>query len=77
MPIEVFTELIRNHAAAIRDSEKVDDVERIYLPGQIEAEREALASVDGIELDPPVQAALEKLIESKGLDLSLNGDGVS
>jgi len=74
MPIEVFTELIRNHAAAIRDSEKVGDVERIYLPGQIEAEHEALASVDGIELDPPVQAALEKLIESRGLDVRLNGD---
>ncbi|MBU8913641.1 MAG: Ldh family oxidoreductase [Spirochaetales bacterium] len=77
MPIEVFAELVRDHVAAIRDSEKVDDAGRIYLPGQIEAEREALASVDGIELDLPVQAALEKLIESKGLDVRLNSDEVS
>ena len=77
MPMDTFTTLIRAHAAAIRGSEKMTEGGRIYLSGEIEAEREAQALKDGIELDPPVQAALEKLIESKGLDVSLDCEGVA
>ena len=76
MPLQTFTELVVAHAAAIRGSEKIAEDGRIYLPGEIEAEREAQALEDGIELDLPVQMALEKLIESKGLNVSLNGDGI-
>jgi L-2-hydroxycarboxylate dehydrogenase (NAD+) len=71
MPLDTFAELVTAHAAAIRGSRKIVEGGRIYLPGEIEADREAEAIQNGIELDAPVQAALEKLIEARGLDVSL------
>ena len=73
MPMETFTERVRAHVAAIRGSERATGQERIYLPGEIEAERETEAARKGIELDPPIEAALEKLIASLGLDIQLGG----
>ena len=59
----------------IRGSQRARQQNRIYLPGEIEAERAAKALLDGIELDPPVEAALQKLIASQGLDIQLHDGG--
>ena len=73
IPMKDFTAQVRDHAEAIRGSKKANSQGRIYLPGEIEAERASAATADGIELDPPVEVALEKLIASRGLDIRLDG----
>jgi LDH2 family malate/lactate/ureidoglycolate dehydrogenase len=72
MPMNDFALQVRSHAEAIRGSKKADGQARIYLPGEIEAERAEAAAVEGIELDSPIEAALEKLIASRKLDIQLD-----
>jgi len=74
MPIDSFSKLIEEHIRTIRDSRKAKGQNRIYLPGEIEAERERLNRVQGVEIDPPVVKAIDALLEKRGLGLRL-GDG--
>jgi len=74
MPIDSFSKLIEEHIRTIRDSRKAKGQNRIYLPGEIEAERERLNRVQGVEIDPPVVKAIDVLLEKRGLGLRL-GDG--
>jgi LDH2 family malate/lactate/ureidoglycolate dehydrogenase len=51
MPLENFHELIKSHATKIRNSKKASGCSRVYLPGEIEAERESVNRTAGVELD--------------------------
>ncbi len=72
MPLDRFTKLIDEHICAIRDSAKAEGQNRIYLPGEIEAERERLNRAQGVEIDPPVVKAIDGLLEKAGLPVRLN-----
>jgi LDH2 family malate/lactate/ureidoglycolate dehydrogenase len=74
MPIERFSTLIGEYVRKVRSSTKARGRDRIYLPGEIEAERERLNKTRGVEVDPPVAKAIDRLLEERGLSLRL-GDG--
>ena len=74
MPIDRFSELIDEHIRMIRNSAKAKGHEKICLPGEIEAEREALNKTRGVAVDPPVVKAIDDLLAKRGLGLRL-GDG--
>jgi LDH2 family malate/lactate/ureidoglycolate dehydrogenase len=58
MAPDQFTRLVSDHADSIRGSRRAEGVERIYLPGEIEFEREEISRSKGVELD---QSAIESL----------------
>jgi LDH2 family malate/lactate/ureidoglycolate dehydrogenase len=74
MPFDHFSKLIDEHIRMIRGSTKAKGQNRIYLPGEIEAERESLNETRGVAVDPPVVKAIDGLLEKRGLSLRL-GDG--
>jgi len=73
MPLEMFDQLLREHIVAIRESVRAEGVGRIYLPGEIEAEREERSADQWIEVDDAVGDALERLLRDRHLQVSLSG----
>ena len=71
MPLDKFAALIAEHVRTIRDSAKAEGQNRIYLPGEIEAERERLNKARGVEIDPPVVKSIDGLLEKAGLSVRL------
>jgi LDH2 family malate/lactate/ureidoglycolate dehydrogenase len=71
MAPERFAGLAAEHLRAIRGSPKAAGTGRIFLPGEIEAEKERLAGQRGVEVDDSVCQALDALLEQKGLALRL------
>jgi LDH2 family malate/lactate/ureidoglycolate dehydrogenase len=71
MPLDKFAALIAEHVRTIRDSAKAEGQSRIYLPGEIEAERERLNKTRGVEIDPPVVRSIDGLLEKAGLSVRL------
>jgi LDH2 family malate/lactate/ureidoglycolate dehydrogenase len=71
MTLDRFSNLIDEHIRTIRDSSKAKGQERIYLPGEIEAEREQLNRNRGVSIDPPVMKTINGLLEKNGLGLRL------
>jgi LDH2 family malate/lactate/ureidoglycolate dehydrogenase len=63
MPIAQFGELIKSYGESIRGSRKAGGVSRIYLPGEIEFEKEKKGLAEGIELDDSVVKDLNQLLE--------------
>ena len=74
MSLDHFSKLIDEHISRIRHSTKAEGTIRIYLPGEIEAERERRSRSEGVEIDPPVVEAINDLLENRGLAVRL-GDG--
>lgn len=66
-----FGALVAEHVRSIRNSPKAPGTSRIYLPGEIEAEKERQAAQTGVEVDDPVCQALDEILERKGLSLRL------
>jgi LDH2 family malate/lactate/ureidoglycolate dehydrogenase len=71
MPLDTFRSLVEEHGRAIRGSKKARDTARIYLPGEIESERERGSAQRGIEVDQPVCESLDKLLEKAGLPMRM------
>jgi LDH2 family malate/lactate/ureidoglycolate dehydrogenase len=71
MPLDRFRSMIAEYGTAIRDSKKASGTARIYLPGEIEAERELASARNGIEVDAPVCESLDKLLAKAGLTIRL------
>jgi LDH2 family malate/lactate/ureidoglycolate dehydrogenase len=71
MPLDAFRALVREHSGTIRGSRKARGSERIYLPGEIEAEREGLSVERGIEVDEPVCQSLDKMLAKAGLAMRM------
>jgi LDH2 family malate/lactate/ureidoglycolate dehydrogenase len=74
MSFDRFSKLIDEHIRTVRDSNKAKGQQKIYLPGEIEAEREHANQKQGVEVDSPVIKAIDSLLEKKGLSVRL-GDG--
>jgi LDH2 family malate/lactate/ureidoglycolate dehydrogenase len=71
MSVENFHSLFRSYTEAITGSKKARGVSRIYLPGEIEAEKERLSLKDGIEISPGTAKDLNDLLEKVSSPLRL------
>jgi LDH2 family malate/lactate/ureidoglycolate dehydrogenase len=71
MPLDAFRSLVGEYGSSIRGSKKSRDTASIYLPGEIEAERERGSAQRGIEVDEPVCQSLDKLLEKAGLPMRM------
>ena len=63
MPLEAFRGLIQTYAGSIRSSRKAEGVSRIYLPGEIESEKEKASAREGIEINAETVKSLNQLLE--------------
>jgi LDH2 family malate/lactate/ureidoglycolate dehydrogenase len=63
MPLVQFNKLIKGYVDAIRGSRKAKGTARIYLPGEIESEKERTSRERGIELRPASVELVNQLLE--------------
>jgi len=63
MPLDQFQSLLRAHLRAIKESKKAPGTSRIYLPGEIESEKEKRSETAGIEMDAASVSRLNQLLE--------------
>jgi LDH2 family malate/lactate/ureidoglycolate dehydrogenase len=63
MPLGQFTALLRAYLSSIKASRKAKGVSRIYLPGEIEYEKEQRSLNEGIEVGPDTAGKLNALLE--------------
>jgi LDH2 family malate/lactate/ureidoglycolate dehydrogenase len=71
MPLGKFMEIFKGYLASIKTSRKANDVSRIYLPGEIEYEKEQQSLNEGIEVNPATAGKLDALLEKFGCSLRL------
>jgi LDH2 family malate/lactate/ureidoglycolate dehydrogenase len=74
MPRDQFASLMQVYLGSIRSSEKVAGVSRIFLPGEIELEREKRSEAEGIELSAAVAGKLNQLLKKAHSPLSVPGE---
>ena len=67
MPLEVFQEAMRRHVLDIQSSEKSTGTARIYVPGEIEQEKQTRALRDGVEIDDSVMDTVKALFLERGV----------
>ncbi|MGQ9645827.1 MAG: Ldh family oxidoreductase [Thermodesulfobacteriota bacterium] len=63
MPLDQFRKLMASYAESIKKTRRAKDVSRIYLPGEIELEKEKKSLAEGIELGDSVVRNLNELLE--------------
>jgi LDH2 family malate/lactate/ureidoglycolate dehydrogenase len=71
MPLGTFAEIFRNYLASIKAVKKAPGTVRIYLPGEIEYEKELHNLTEGIEVNPDTAAKLDGLLAAFGSPLRL------
>ena len=73
MPLEAFSSLVRAHIATVRESSRAEGSERIFLPGEIEAQLQARAETEGIEIEERTIREIDHLLEEWKLTERLSG----
>ncbi len=63
MPLDEFQSKLHTYGCAIRKSKKARRNCRIYLPGEIEWEKEKKSAAEGIEMDAASVGSLNQLLE--------------
>jgi LDH2 family malate/lactate/ureidoglycolate dehydrogenase len=63
MPLERFRDLMASYVTSIKGAKKAKGVSRIYLPGEIEFEKEKQSAKEGIEINSEVAKDLNGLLE--------------
>ena len=71
MPLARFETLAKEYAAAIRNSRKAAGVERIFLPGEIEADKAEAGKSEGLEVDSQIIEKINALLEQKDLEIRI------
>jgi len=71
MPLARFETLVNEYAAAIRNSQKAVGAERIFLPGEIEADKADANKSQGIEVDSQIIEKINALLEQKDLAIRI------
>ena len=66
-----YEDLIEDYVKSIKESKKIKGNRRIYLPGEIEAEKQYISECNGVEIKPLVAKSINKLIQESGLSLRL------
>jgi LDH2 family malate/lactate/ureidoglycolate dehydrogenase len=74
MPRDRFETLAFDYARVIRESKKARGADRIFMPGEIEAEKEIIASTQGIEVDSQLVDKINLLLNEKDLSFRLEGN---
>ena len=64
-----FTSRLRELATQITDSDRAPEVDRLLLPGQLEAERHEQSEKQGIELDESTLTSINEAADLAGADL--------
>lgn len=72
MDTESFYTLAKTHIENIRASGKAAGVERIYLPGEIEAEAEMKSLQEGIEIDEQTILEIDSVLDRLGIALHVS-----
>ncbi|MDD5727880.1 MAG: Ldh family oxidoreductase, partial [Victivallales bacterium] len=67
MPLDSFFALVKAHAKSIRESKKAKGNSRIYLPGEIEKEKERVSLETGLEINPALAESINQLMAERGL----------
>ena len=73
MPRDRFETMALEYAHAIHNSKKAEGVDRIFLPGEIEAENEVLSRAQGVEVDSQLVEKINRLLEEKDLSIRIAG----
>jgi len=63
MPLHQFRDLMTSYVALIKQSKRAKGVSQIYLPGEIEFEKERKSMAEGIQLNDSVVSDLNRLLE--------------
>lgn len=63
MPLAQFRNLMKGYTDSIRNSRKAKGTSRIYLPGEIESEKEKMSRERGIDLSAASLESLNQLLE--------------
>lgn len=71
MPLKQFTDLIGGYIDKIHSLRKAKGVNQIFIPGEIEQNKEKSSRGSGIELDGKAAAAIDELLEAIGSNLRL------
>jgi len=72
MPLHQFKDLMTSYAKSIKKIKKAKEVSQIYLPGEIELEKEKKSITEGIELDSTVVKSLNELLQKAKSPLRLS-----
>jgi len=72
MPLHQFKDLMTSYAKSIKKTKKAKEVSQIYLPGEIELEKEKKSITEGIELDSTVVKSLDELLQKAKSPLRLS-----
>jgi len=71
MPLYHFKELMRSYVESIKRTKKAKGVPQIYLPGEIEFEKERRSQAEGIEIDTVVAESLNEILTKMKSPLKL------
>ncbi len=66
MPLASFKELMQGYIARIKGLKKAKGFDEIYLPGEIEQNRERASRAEGVNLDDNAVKAIDELLEAAG-----------
>jgi LDH2 family malate/lactate/ureidoglycolate dehydrogenase len=72
MKKEAFDVLVKDYVKQIRESKKAEGINRIFLPGEIEDEKEAYSLENGVEIDEGSVKEINLLLEKRGIPLRLD-----
>ncbi len=67
----LLKQLLGKYIVEIKDIEKAQNVDELYLPGEIENAKEALSRAEGIDLDEGTVEMVDELLAEAGSDLRL------
>lgn len=74
MPLHQFRQVMQSYISSLKGTKKANGVSRIYLPGEIELEKEKQSLTEGIEIDRDVVDSLNELLKSIKSPLRLTED---
>ena len=74
MPRDQFTSLMQGYLTSIKESKKAKGTSRIFLPGEIELEREKKSLAEGIDLSAAVVGKLNQLLEKVHSPMRVPGE---
>ncbi len=66
MPLETFKQLMQDYIKKMKGLKKAKGFNEIYLPGEIEQNKEWQAKTDGVNLDDNAVKAINELLETIG-----------
>jgi len=74
MPLNHFKELMTSYVESIKGTKRAKGVRQIYLPGEIEFEKEKRSEAEGIEIDTVVVESLNDILNTMKSPLRLTDE---